>query len=95
MRFADDAVSSPAVVGATLVALLEHPIAGPPTAAGLTPTAAGLKYLDGQFGRRARPGIRMAARALQAGIPEERAEAVCLAYTAALRGVVGSRRSKD
>jgi hypothetical protein len=76
-------VSSPAVVGATLVALTKHPVAGPPT-------AAALEYLDDLFGRRGRPGIQMAARALQVGIPEERVDAICLAYMAALRAAVES-----
>jgi hypothetical protein len=51
-------VTLPASVGATFVALLEHPIAGPPT-------AAAPRYLDELFGRRGRPGIQMAARALR------------------------------
>ena len=54
-------VTSPATVGSTLVGLLEHPIAGPPTTAALA-------YLDELFGRRGRPGIQMAARALRVGI---------------------------
>ena len=31
------------------------------------------------------PGIRMAARALRVGIPEDRVEAICIAYMSALR----------
>jgi len=75
-------VTSPATVGSTLVGLLEHPIAGPPTTAALA-------YLDELFGRRGRPGIQMAARALRVGIPEERVEAICVAYVAALRAAAG------
>lgn len=75
-------VTSPATVGATLVGLREHPIAGPPTTAAIA-------YLDELFGRRGRPGIQMAARALRVGIPEERVEAICVAYVAALRAAAG------
>ncbi len=75
-------VTSPASVGATLGGLLEHPIAGPPTTTAIA-------YLDELFGRRGRPGIQMAARALRVGIPEERVEAICVAYMAALRAVLG------
>lgn len=75
-------VTSPATIGATLAALLEHPIAGPPT-------AAAIGYLDELFDRRGRLGIQMAARALRVGIPEERVEAICVAYMAALRAAIG------
>jgi ribosomal protein L11 len=77
-------VTSPITVGATLTGLLEHPIAGPPTADAVV-------YLDELFGRRGRPGIQMAARALRVGIPEERVEAICVAYIAALLDAVGGR----
>jgi hypothetical protein len=75
-------VTSPATVGATLVSLREHPIAGAPTAAAIT-------YLDELFGRRGRPGIQMAARALRVAIPEERVEAICVAYMAAFLDAIG------
>jgi hypothetical protein len=75
-------VTSPATVGTTLTNLREHPIAGPPTASAIT-------YLDGLFGRRGRPGIQMAARALRVAIPEERVEAICVAYIAALLKAIG------
>lgn len=70
-------VTSPVTVGTTLAALTEHPIAGPPT-------TAGFEYLNELFGRRGAPGIRMAARALRLAIPEERVEAICIAYVRAL-----------
>lgn len=75
-------VTLPASVGATLSGLLEHPIAG-------SPTAAAIRYLDELFGRRGRPGIQMAARALRVGIPEERVQAICVAHMAGLRAAVG------
>lgn len=75
-------VTSPATVGATLAGLREHPIAGLPTAAAIT-------YLDELFGRRGRPGIQMAARALRVAIPEERIEAICVAYITALLEAAG------
>jgi hypothetical protein len=70
-------VTSPSTVGATLTGLREHPIAGPPTAAAIT-------YLNELFGRRGRPGILMGARALRVAIPEERVDAICVAYITAL-----------
>jgi hypothetical protein len=73
-------VTSPTSFGDTFVSLAEHLVAGPPT-------VAALRYLDQMFGRRGRPGIQMAARALQVGIPEERVEAICVAYVADLRAV--------
>jgi hypothetical protein len=75
-------VTFPATVGATLAGLLRHPVAGPPT-------ADAIRYLDELCGRRGRPGIQMAARALRVGIPEERVEAICVAYMAGLRAAVG------
>jgi hypothetical protein len=77
-------VTSPATVGATLAGLRTHPIAGPPT-------AAAIQYVDELFGRRGRPGIQMAARALRVGVPEERVEAICVAYIAALRAALGEQ----
>lgn len=64
-------------VGATFVTLCEHPIAG-------TPSLDALTYMDELFGRPGRPGIEMASRALRVGMPEERIEALCVAYTARL-----------
>lgn len=70
--------TSPTAVGATLKSLLEHPIAG-------QSTGEALQYLGELFGRRGAPGIQMAARALRVGIPEDRVEAICIAYMSALR----------
>lgn len=74
--------TSAAQVGATLVALCAHPVAG-------TPSADALTYLDELFGRRGRPGIDMAARALRVGMPEKQVEALCVAYTAQLVQLAG------
>lgn len=73
--------TAPAAVGATIKRLLEHPIAG-------QPTAEAVQYLGELFGRRGAPGIQMAARALRVGIPEDRVEAICVAYMRALRDAV-------
>jgi ribosomal protein L11 len=64
-------------VGATFVRLCVDPIAG-------TPSTEALTYIEELFGRRGRPGIDMASRALRADMPEERIEAICTAYTARL-----------
>lgn len=69
--------TAPAEVRARLATLYEHPIAG-------GPSAVSVHYLDELFGRRGRRGIEMAARALRVGMPEERVEAICTAYTARL-----------
>jgi len=69
--------SSPTEVGATLSRILDHEIAG-------TATTEALDYLDGLFGRRGRPGIVMAARALRGAMPEDRITALCTAYCAEL-----------
>lgn len=47
-------------------------------------TTAGLSCPNELFGRRGRPGIEMAARALRLAMPAERVEARCVAYVAAL-----------
>jgi len=73
--------TSPTAVGSTLKTLFEHPIAG-------QPSEDALQYLDELFGRRGAPGIQMAARSLQVGIPEDRVEAICIAYMSALRDAV-------
>lgn len=64
-------------VGSTLASLCRHEIAGP-----VSKTA--LAYMDELFGRRGRVGIQMAGRALRLGMPEDRVEALSVAYTAAL-----------
>jgi hypothetical protein len=75
--------TSPGDVGATFRTLCDHPIAG-------GPSREALAYLDELFGRRARPGIEMAGRALRLAVPEERIEAISTAYTGRLLEVAGS-----
>lgn len=67
----------PDEISATLSALTEDAVAGPPT-------TEALKYIEGLFGRRGRPGIEMASRALRTAMPENRVEAICVAYVTAL-----------
>jgi len=69
--------TAPAAVGATLAELAAHPMAGPASTAALA-------YLEAQFGRRGRPGIKMAISAMRLAIPAARVEAICTAYTAAM-----------
>ncbi len=64
-------------VGATLAALSTNEIAG-------AVSTNALAYIDELFGRRGRMGIQMSVRALRLGMPEERVEALSVAYTAAL-----------
>lgn len=47
-------------------------------------STAALAYFEGSFGRRGRPGIEMATRAMRLAIPAARVEGTCTAYTAAL-----------
>jgi hypothetical protein len=68
----------PDEIAATLSALAQDAIAGPPTTAALT-------YIEELFGRRGRPGIEMASRALRTAMPEDRVQAICVAYVTALR----------
>jgi hypothetical protein len=70
-------VTDPAEVGATLAMLCAAPIAAGPSAEAVT-------YLQELFGRRGRPGVQMAARALRVAMPEARVEAICLGYMTAL-----------
>jgi hypothetical protein len=68
----------PEEVSATLTALAQDAVAGPPT-------TEARKYIEELFGRRGRPGIQMASRALRTAIPEDRVQAICTAYVTALR----------
>lgn len=70
-------------VGATLADLCRHESAGPVSRSAVA-------YVEELFGRRGRTGIRMAARALRLGMPEERVEALSVAYTEALLEAVSS-----
>ena len=64
-------------IRATLVELSSDSIAGPIAMTGHT-------YLDELFGRRGRPGIEMAARALRLNMDAETVEVICVSYLAAL-----------
>lgn len=77
--------TSPGTVGTTLTELVAHPMAG-----GVC--AAALAYLEELFGRRGRPGVEMATRAMRLALPAARVEAICTAYTAALLQAAESTR---
>jgi hypothetical protein len=66
--------SSPREIGHRLAQLAEDPVAG-----GVTRLA--VIYLATLFGRRGRPGVEMATRALRIALPAERVEAIAVAYT--------------
>lgn len=68
----------PSDVGATLRHLMAHPEAG-----GVAQN--GLGFLVDLFGRRGRPGIQMAARALEMAMPAATVETLCVAYMDQLR----------
>jgi hypothetical protein len=65
------------LVRSTLDQLRQDPIAG-------SVTTAAVSYLAELFGRRGRPGIEMAARALRLALPLQQVEALCVAYVSAL-----------
>jgi hypothetical protein len=69
--------TTPDEVAATLSALGQDAVAGPPSKNALI-------YIEELFGRRGTPGIEMAARALRAAMPEDRIQTLCVAYVAAL-----------
>ncbi|UTI63901.1 hypothetical protein NBH00_21470 [Paraconexibacter antarcticus] len=69
--------TDPAKVGTKMNQLVADEMAG-------DVTAAALGYLKTFFGRRGAPGIEMAVRATRLAIPEERVQAICLAYSSAL-----------
>lgn len=64
-------------VGATFAGLRTDKVAG-------AVSTSALAYIDELFGRRGRPGIAMAARALRLAMPEDRVEVLSVAFTAAL-----------
>lgn len=76
----------PDEIAATLGGLAEDEVAGPST-------KEALKFIADLFGRRGRPGIEMASRALRTAVPEDRVEALCTAYVTALRD--GGRHAED
>ena len=61
----------PEDVGATLAQLSQDPVAGAVTSDAVT-------YIDQLFGRRGRPGVEMAVRALRIGVPEAQVETLCV-----------------
>lgn len=63
----------PAEVGETFRRLGTDPVAS-------APSAQALSYLERLFGRRGRPGVEMATRALRTAMPPERVTALCTAY---------------
>ncbi|HEY5342286.1 MAG TPA: hypothetical protein VIJ66_01315, partial [Solirubrobacteraceae bacterium] len=69
--------TNPDEVAITFIALGEDEVAG-------APSKNALIYIEELFGRRGSTGIEMAARALRAAMPEDRIEALCVAYVAAL-----------
>jgi len=73
----------PAEIAATFTRLLGHPIAG-------QCSIEALRLLDELFGRRGRPGMRMAARALRLAVDEQFVEALCVAYTSELRRLLAT-----
>lgn len=78
--------TSPRTVGLTVAGLCADDLAG-------KVSTQAMAYLQEMFGRRGRAGIRMAASALRLGLPEERVEALSIAYTGALVDVVRSEVS--
>ncbi len=73
--------TSPAQVGQTLAGLVGDATAG-------QPTTDGLRYLDQLFGRRGRPGIEMAVRALRVAMDPNTIEVICTAYIDGIRAAI-------
>jgi hypothetical protein len=76
--------TSPDEVATTFNGLAEDAVAG-------VPSKDALVYIQEMFGRRGTQGIEMAARALRAAMPEDRIEALCVAYVGALLTRSGTR----
>jgi hypothetical protein len=74
--------TNPDEVAGTLGALGDDALAG-------APSKDALVYIEQLFGRRGALGVEMSARALRAAMPEDRVEALCTAYVAALLKAVG------
>ena len=72
--------TSPTDVGTTVAELLTHPVAG-------ASAEQGVDYLGELFGRRGRPGIVMATRALELGLPAAAVEMLCVSYMERLLAV--------
>lgn len=71
--------TSPREVGAALIALTRHDVAGPPT-------EAALQYLRDLYSRRNGDGVEMAVRALRLAIPDPQIRTLCTTYTAQMLG---------
>jgi hypothetical protein len=69
--------TNPDEIAGALGALGDDAIAG-------APSKDALVYIEQLFGRRGALGVEMSARALRAAMPEDRVEALCTAYVAAL-----------
>ena len=72
----------PTQVGKTLARLSGDKVAG-------HPTQNAVLYLDELFGRRGRPGIDMAARALRLAMDADTVEAICTTYIAGIHAATG------
>jgi hypothetical protein len=75
--------TSPRDVAATISWLLTDDVAGAVTANAVT-------YVDELFGRRGRPGIDMAVRAMRLALLEETVTAICVAYATELSELLTS-----
>lgn len=73
--------TDPRAIGETLSALMSDPMAG-------NATRAALAYLTDLFGRRGRPGIQMAGRAMQLVMDADTVEVICTSYIAAMTEVI-------
>ena len=73
--------TDPGAVGDTLSALISDPMAGD-----VTRTA--VAYLTDLFGRRGRPGIQMAGRAMQLVMDADTVEVICASYVATVTQVI-------
>lgn len=62
--------TDPGAVGITLGELVRHPMAG-------SVCAEALIYVDELFGRRGRPGIEMATRAMRLALPAASVDIIC------------------
>lgn len=65
-------------VGRRLAELADDPAAG-------EVTRLAIGYIDELFGRRGRPGVDMAVRALVGVVPQARVETICVAYASGIR----------
>ena len=80
--------TEPAKVADTFAMLRQDPVAREPSETALT-------HLEALFGRRGRPGIEMATRALRTGMPQARVEALCIGYARTLRSRTEASRARS